>query len=464
MEASSRGAAEAGHGSIGLNIVLPHEQRLNPFIAAKHSIEFQYFALRKMHFLKRAKALIVFPGGFGTLDELFETLTLIQTGKMPRIPAFTPMQVGGGQEYGERGGTENVAGIAAFGVIFNWLLDNRNSPLHDMAQLTHYREQILAALKELFSELVLNQPYPECLPTTVNFSVPGYSSGELISMFDAAGIRVSAGSACSAGKPKSFVLDAMGLPTWQSEGAIRLSFGPATELQHIEQAVQRIKGMAARLAEHQAPILSGLVVPMPTQSGLAVIADRATHTLYRLGDGDVDKGFDPWLSKHFPVASWQQQTLGLGTHEVGDYQVEIREQGHFSIRHLITGRHLEFNRTGVILANDVLHNVAIASVAESIAMGAQFVDVREPLESLMQEIPALHGETITVPRAKWCEFALTVGYPQAPESSQPLVTVCRSGGRSVTVAGLTTAAGGPTLISCEQGATDIAASSSIPSS
>ena len=88
MEASSRGAAEAGHGSIGLNIVLPHEQRLNPFIAAKHSIEFQYFALRKMHFLKRAKALIVFPGGFGTLDELFETLTLIQTGKMPRIPVF----------------------------------------------------------------------------------------------------------------------------------------------------------------------------------------------------------------------------------------------------------------------------------------------------------------------------------------------------------------------------------------
>ncbi|RUO21114.1 TIGR00730 family Rossman fold protein [Aliidiomarina iranensis] len=88
MEAGSRGANEAGHASIGLNIALPHEQRLNPFIAAKHSINFQYFALRKMHFLKRAQALIVFPGGFGTLDELFETLTLIQTGKMPRIPVF----------------------------------------------------------------------------------------------------------------------------------------------------------------------------------------------------------------------------------------------------------------------------------------------------------------------------------------------------------------------------------------
>jgi|SRR5690554_2932751 len=88
MEAASRGARRAEHNSIGLNIVLPREQRVNPFIAAKHSIEFQYFALRKMHFLKRAKALLVFPGGFGTLDELFETLTLIQTGKMPRLPVF----------------------------------------------------------------------------------------------------------------------------------------------------------------------------------------------------------------------------------------------------------------------------------------------------------------------------------------------------------------------------------------
>ncbi|HLV47554.1 MAG TPA: TIGR00730 family Rossman fold protein [Aliidiomarina sp.] len=88
MEAASRGAFEAGHASIGLNIAIPREQKLNPFIAAKHSIEFQYFALRKMHFLKRARALIVFPGGFGTLDELFETLTLIQTKKMARIPVI----------------------------------------------------------------------------------------------------------------------------------------------------------------------------------------------------------------------------------------------------------------------------------------------------------------------------------------------------------------------------------------
>ncbi|RUO32240.1 TIGR00730 family Rossman fold protein [Aliidiomarina sedimenti] len=86
MEAANRGAHDVGHQSIGLNIVLPREQHVNPFIAAKHSFEFQYFAMRKMHFLKRAKAIIVFPGGFGTMDELFETLTLIQTKKMPRVP------------------------------------------------------------------------------------------------------------------------------------------------------------------------------------------------------------------------------------------------------------------------------------------------------------------------------------------------------------------------------------------
>lgn len=86
MEAANRGASEAGAESIGLNIVLPHEQAPNSYVTPYLSFQFHYFALRKMHFLLRARAVAVFPGGFGTFDEFFELLTLIQTGKMKPIP------------------------------------------------------------------------------------------------------------------------------------------------------------------------------------------------------------------------------------------------------------------------------------------------------------------------------------------------------------------------------------------
>ncbi len=86
MEAGNRGAADAGGISIGLNIVLPHEQAPNAWVTPDLAFNFHYFAIRKMHFLMRARAICVFPGGYGTLDEMFESLTLIQTGRMERIP------------------------------------------------------------------------------------------------------------------------------------------------------------------------------------------------------------------------------------------------------------------------------------------------------------------------------------------------------------------------------------------
>ena len=86
MEAGNRGAAEAGGQSIGLNIVLPHEQAPNRYVTPDLSFNFHYFAIRKMHFLMRAAAVCIFPGGFGTLDEMFESLTLIQTKRMKPIP------------------------------------------------------------------------------------------------------------------------------------------------------------------------------------------------------------------------------------------------------------------------------------------------------------------------------------------------------------------------------------------
>jgi uncharacterized protein (TIGR00730 family) len=86
MEAGNRGAQDAGGRSIGLNIVLPHEQAPNAYVTPELCFNFHYFAIRKMHFLMRASAICVFPGGFGTLDETFEALTLIQTGRMAQVP------------------------------------------------------------------------------------------------------------------------------------------------------------------------------------------------------------------------------------------------------------------------------------------------------------------------------------------------------------------------------------------
>jgi len=97
MEAANRGASDAGQKSIGLNIVLPFEQCPNTFITPELSFQFHYFAIRKMHFLMRAKALIACPGGFGTMDELFETLTLVQTEKIKAMPILLM-----GREYWQR--------------------------------------------------------------------------------------------------------------------------------------------------------------------------------------------------------------------------------------------------------------------------------------------------------------------------------------------------------------------------
>ena len=116
MEAGNRGASDAGSESIGLNIILPHEQAPNSYVTPYLSLNFHYFALRKMHFLLRARAVAVFPGGFGTFDEFFELLTLIQTGKMKPIPILLF-----GREFWER--VINFEAIAEEGTISKKDLD-----------------------------------------------------------------------------------------------------------------------------------------------------------------------------------------------------------------------------------------------------------------------------------------------------------------------------------------------------
>jgi len=122
MEAANRGAADVHAKSIGLNITLPHEQRPNPYITPTLSFQFRYFAIRKMHFLLRAKALVAFPGGYGTLDELFETLTLLQTGKTESV-----LVVLVGRDFWERL------------IDWKWLVENGLISQSDL-QLFHYAE------------------------------------------------------------------------------------------------------------------------------------------------------------------------------------------------------------------------------------------------------------------------------------------------------------------------------------
>jgi len=123
MEAANRGAQDEGKESLGLNIVLPHEQLPNAYVTPDLSFQFHYFALRKMHFLLRARAVAVFPGGFGTFDEFFELLTLIQTGKVRPLPILLF-----GREFWTR--VVNFEALAEEGVIspgdldlFHWCED-----------------------------------------------------------------------------------------------------------------------------------------------------------------------------------------------------------------------------------------------------------------------------------------------------------------------------------------------------
>lgn len=159
---------------------------------------------------------------------------------------YTALMAGGGQEDGQRAGTENMAGIAALGAVLAALDDDALFPAH--AQSALLRERLAQALRQAFPGVVFNMPFAHSLPTTLNFSVPGITSGDLLDLFDAAGVRVSAGSACSASAPApSYVLDAMGLPPWRCGAAVRMSFGPLADDDFIAAACARIAHCGAAL-------------------------------------------------------------------------------------------------------------------------------------------------------------------------------------------------------------------------
>lgn len=154
---------------------------------------------------------------------------------------YTALMAGGGQEGGSRAGTENMPGIAALGTVLEVLEAGGEGVFRSHAQLARDRARLADALRAAFPAVVFNMPFDGSLPTTLNFSVPGLESKTLLNVFDAAGMRISAGSACSAAKAEpSYVLQAMGLPEWQTVGAVRLSIGATVDGAFIEEACARI--------------------------------------------------------------------------------------------------------------------------------------------------------------------------------------------------------------------------------
>jgi cysteine desulfurase len=159
---------------------------------------------------------------------------------------YTPLMAGGGQEDALRSGTENMIGIAGLGAVLSGL--ESQHLFRTPATLALYRDRLAMALQEAFSGLIFNVPHDICLPTTLNFSVPGLASRLLQDVFDAADVQISGGSACSASKAApSYVLEAMGLPFWQAASAVRLSFGPAVDDAFIDEACTRIRACGAAL-------------------------------------------------------------------------------------------------------------------------------------------------------------------------------------------------------------------------
>jgi cysteine sulfinate desulfinase/cysteine desulfurase-like protein/rhodanese-related sulfurtransferase len=174
---------------------------------------------------------------------------------------YTALMCGGGQEGGLRSGTENMSGIAAFGAVLSALEKGRTFRSH--AELVELRDRLASALRSALPGIVFNNPLEHALPTTLNFSVPGLSSKDLLDVFDAAGVRVSSGSACSSAKAApSYVLQAMDLPDWCCAAAVRMSFGPLVDRRFIDEACARIDrcgdvlrdsgmlGGAGKLARH----------------------------------------------------------------------------------------------------------------------------------------------------------------------------------------------------------------------
>ncbi|MBS7779397.1 aminotransferase class V-fold PLP-dependent enzyme [Acidovorax sp. CCYZU-2555] len=229
---------------------------------------------------------------------------------------FTPLLTGGGQESGLRGGTENIAGIAALGAVLRSM--EAGNVFQTPAALAAHRAQLVAALRAAFAGLEFNAPDALSLPTTLNFAVRGVSSRLLLDLFDAADLRVSGGSACSAAKAEpSYVLQAMGLPEWQTQAAVRLSFGALDSPEFIAAACARLQRCGEVLRAR------GLSGATPAQAYAPPLDASAALASLAAAD-DLAGSMDVVLDQPAALALLQAQAGGLWVDVREAYESEVQ--------------------------------------------------------------------------------------------------------------------------------------------
>ncbi|KQV49788.1 aminotransferase class V-fold PLP-dependent enzyme [Massilia sp. Root335] len=390
---------------------------------------------------------------------------------------YTPLMIGGGQEGGQRSGTENMPGIAALGAVLAALEEGTTFRGH--AELAAMRDRLAAALRDAFPAVAFNAPFEHTLPTTLNFSVPGVSGKDLLDLFDAAGVRVSAGSACSAAKSTpSYVLDAMGLPLSRSGAAVRLSIGPLADDAFIDAACARIRrcGEALRTSP-----LSGGNPGIMQVSGEGrhgwIVFDAATCVVLDPPRGQAERIAalvrDAGLRMHtFDDADCAAVALDDGSHApciaIGSavlarlpdgYLLGAAEAGRLprtNVRHVFgtvdAARLARFAQDGAVQCHDAdVDGLACTTLAapRECAAGAAWqlhpealdgflrrhedallVDVREGFEAAAGAM-ALHGRAAhNVPLSRLAEHVAA----WLSEPARPVVFVCRSGNRSAKAA------------------------------
>lgn len=378
---------------------------------------------------------------------------------------FTPFIAGGGQESGARSGTENIPGIAGLNKLFELMLSTTDSPFKSIDTLAYYRSLLAQAVKDTFEDVVFNHDFDCSVATTLNFSVANLFGAEVMNLFDSVGIRVSAGSACSSGAASSFVLDAMGLSPWQSENAIRMSFGPVISEEEVANACERIRALKTRLKDHclinrndgelacavginefesdgQRTILivnqqhKGLLInPNPNlNKALITLCQRQGITLEYITSFNGDnhaKWQQPFASVANTQTEWSdaQSKLTFGhfciTREHNgdffDYHVTANEMTHLVLSHD------EFKKPGNI-ACDISCEALEQLFAQTPEI--QVIDTREPYESDLDEIAEVlaitNNQLKNIPVNRLLN-AYSMG-DIAPET--PYLLLCRSGKRS----------------------------------